>query len=171
MVLQAVLLALSVFRYALIIVMFGYGIDKFIPNQMMPPGVLAMTTPYGYLNRYHVLWNFIGMSPGYQIFTGAVELIATFLLFSRRTAVFGYVLLTGILANVVALNVFYNVTVKLFSSQLLLYTLLYWRPTQTAYSDFSLRVGQWFMCKKQFVFENRRERIVLKIIVDRSLGF
>jgi len=148
-------------RYALIIVMFSYGIDKLIPTQMMPPGVLAMTTPYGYLNRYFVLWDFMGMSPGYQIFTGACELVATFLLFSRRTAVFGYVLMAGILANVVALNIFYNVTVKLFSSQLLLYTLFLLAPYAKNIFQFFFMGNATPFLQKRFIFRTKLKRYLI----------
>jgi hypothetical protein len=152
-------------RYALIIVMFGYGIDKLIPTQMMPPGVLAMTTPYGYLNRYFVLWDFMGMSPGYQIFTGACELVATFLLFSRRTAVFGYVLMAGILTNVAALNIFYNVTVKLFSAQLLLYTLFLLAPYASSIFRFFFAGGSKVYEQKQFVFKSNPKKYLLKSVL------
>jgi len=152
-------------RYALIIVMFGYGIDKLIPAQMMHPGVLAMTTPYGYLNRYYVLWNFMGMSPGYQVFTGACELVATFLLFSRRTAVFGYVLMACILTNVVALNMFYNVTVKLFSSQLLFYTLFLLAPYSKNIFQFFFMGNATAFPQKRFVFQTRQKRSLMRGIL------
>jgi hypothetical protein len=152
-------------RYALAIVMFGYAIDKLIPVQMMHPGVLAMTTPYGYLNRYYVLWNFMGMSPGYMIFAGACELVASLLLFSRRTAVFGYVLMSGILANVVALNVFYNVTVKLFSSQLLLYTLFLLAPYAKNIFRFFFMGGTTAFSPKEFAFKTRKKKYWMRSVL------
>ena len=115
-------------RYALGIVMFGYGIDKLIPVQMPHPTIMTLLTPYGYLNRFSVLWNSMGVAPGYMIFTGAAEVLAALLLFSRRTAVAGYMLTAAVMANVVALNFFYNIQVKLFSSQLLFYSLFLLAP-------------------------------------------
>jgi len=115
-------------RYALGIVIFGYGIDKLIPVQMRYPSVMTMFTPYGHLDLFSVLWNSMGVAPGYMIFTGAAEVLAAFLLFSRRTAVAGYVLTAAVMANVVALNIFYNITVKLFSTQLLLFSLYLLAP-------------------------------------------
>ena len=115
-------------RYTLAIVIFGYGIDKLIPIQMTYPSVISLITPYGELSRFDVLWNFMGVSPGYMIFTGASEIAGSLLLLSRRTAVAGYLLLLAVLSNVVALNFFYNIPVKLFSSQLLLYDLYLLAP-------------------------------------------
>lgn len=115
-------------RYVLGIVMFGYGIDKLIPVQMPHPSAMTLLTPYGDLDRFSVLWNSMGVSPGYMIFTGAAEVLAALLLFWRRTAVAGYLLTAAVMANVVALNFFYNVQVKLFSSQLLFYSLFLLAP-------------------------------------------
>jgi hypothetical protein len=115
-------------RYALGIVMFGYGIDKLIPVQMPHPTVMTLLTPYGYFDRFSVLWNSMGVAPGYMIFTGAAEVLAALLLFPHRTAIAGCLLTAAVMANVVALNFFYNITVKLFSSQLLFYSLFLLAP-------------------------------------------
>jgi hypothetical protein len=109
-------------RYTLAITMFGYGLDKVIPIQMTYPGVVQLLLPLGYSNRFSLFWDTMGVAPGYQIVTGTVELLGALLLFSRRTIVLGYILTLAALINVVSLNIFFNVTVKLFSTQLLLYT-------------------------------------------------
>jgi len=110
-------------RYLLAIVVFGYGMIKLIPVQMSHPDAVEMLIPFGYFNKFSVLWNFMGMSPGYMIFSGLLEVMAALLLFPRRTAVAGSLLAVAVLTNVVALNWFYNVSVKIFSAQLLLYGL------------------------------------------------
>ena len=115
-------------RYTLAVTIIGYGIDKFIPVQMQYPSVADMLTPYGSQSRFNVLWNFMGMSPGYMMLTGGCEIIAGLLLFSRRTIVFGYLFLLTILVNVVALNWFYNIPVKMFSAQLMLCNLFLLTP-------------------------------------------
>jgi len=111
-------------RYMLALVLFGYGMDKLVPIQMPYPDVSELLTPLGEENRFSVLWDFMGVSPGFQMFTGACELIGSLLLTSRRTALAGYMVLLIVLINVVAFNIFYNIPVKLFSS-LLLASLLY----------------------------------------------
>lgn len=110
-------------RYTLAVTIIGYGLDKFIPVQMQWPPVATMLSNFGQLSRFNVLWRFMGVSPGYMMLTGAAEIIAGLLLLYRRTILAGYLLLLGILVNVVALNWFYNVPVKMFSAQLMVYNL------------------------------------------------
>ena len=108
-------------RYVLAVTIFGYGIDKLIPVQMPYPGTVELLTPLGEQGRFNVLWNFMGVSPGFMIFAGSCEIIGSLLLLYRRTYLFGALFTCTILTNVVAFNWFYNVPVKLFSLQLLLY--------------------------------------------------
>ena len=115
-------------RYVLAIVMFGYGIDKFIPTQMQYPNVISLLTPVGEQTRFDVLWNFMGVSPSYQVFAGAAELLGSLLMLNRRSMVAGALITFFILCNVVAFNIFYNVPVKMFSSQLLIYNLFLIAP-------------------------------------------
>jgi len=152
-------------RYTLALVIFGYGIDKLIPVQMSYPGVISMITPFGEESRFDVLWNFMGVSPGYMIFTGASEIIGSLLLLSRRTALAGYLLLLAVLSNVVALNFFYNVPVKLFSSQLLLYDLYLIAPYgkkifQFVFSDHLIPQPQ-----KYYVFQTSWKKYTEKLLL------
>ena len=148
-------------RYTLALTIFGYGIDKLIPVQMPYPGPVALLTPMGQNNLFNVLWQFMGVSRGFMMFTGTCEIIGSFLLFSRRTSVFGYLILCTILSNVVAFNFFYGVPVKLFSSQLLLYTLF-------LLSQYAFKLIQFFFYKqpvsltqKYFVFHTRWKKYVM----------
>lgn len=128
-------------RYTLAITIIGYGLDKVIPVQMSWPSVVDMLSNYGQQSRFSVLWSFMGMSPGYMILTGSLEVIAGLLLFNRRTLLFGYLLLLTILVNVVALNWFYNIPVKMYSVQLLVYNLYLLAP-------YSNRLIQFFFFEK-----------------------
>ena len=58
-----------------------------------------------------------------MMMVGAGEVLAGLCLLFRRTFLFGSLLLLVILANVVAVNCFYNVPVKTYATQLLVYTL------------------------------------------------
>jgi hypothetical protein len=68
-------------------------------------------------------WTFLGASAGYQVMSGLAELLCGYLLFFRRTALLGAIVGVGVITNVVAINVFFDVPVKLFSSHLLLIAL------------------------------------------------
>jgi hypothetical protein len=115
-------------RYVLALTLFTYGIDKVIPSQMSYPGVLDQLRPMGDNNRFSILWYFMGVAPGYMILTGAMEIIGSLLLLYRRTVAAGCLILLVMLVNIVALNIFYNVQVKLFSFQLLCYCLFILYP-------------------------------------------
>jgi hypothetical protein len=66
-----------------------------------------------------LLWTFMGASAPYTIFGGLSELVPGLLLLFRRTAALGALLAIPVLANVVVLNLCYDVPVKLFSLHLL----------------------------------------------------
>ena len=150
-------------RYAVAIVMLTYGMDKLIPVQMPFPNAYTLLGKFGYQNHFTVLWNFIGASPGYEIFTGVCEITGSLLLLFRRSSVFGYLLMCTILTNVVALNIFYNVSVKIFSSLLLICILFLLAP-------FFQRLVQLFfyeqkvsLAEKHYHFQSRTTRRLLNL--------
>jgi hypothetical protein len=152
-------------RYLLAITILGYGFDKLIPVQMTHPSIATMLEPYGYQSKFSVLWNFMGTSPGYQIFSGACEVIAGLLLLSRRTAIAGYVLITGVLLNVAAMNIFYNVTVKMFSTYLLFVALFLLAPYVNNISRFFFRNDATPFSQKYFAFHTRWKKSLLTAIL------
>jgi hypothetical protein len=107
-------------RYALAMILMGYGFAKIFPNQMPAPNFRRLLEPYGDFSPMGVVWAFIGTSMAYEIFSGAMEALgAAFLLF-RRTALLGALVSFGVMVNVAMLNYCYDVPVKLFSTELLL---------------------------------------------------
>jgi hypothetical protein len=67
-----------------------------------------------------VLWQFMGASTAYIVFSGVMEVLGGALLLLRRTTTLGAMVCCAVLANIVALNFCYDVPVKLYSSHLLL---------------------------------------------------
>jgi hypothetical protein len=108
-------------RYALAFALFGYAFAKVIPTQFsVHLQNRQLSEPYGQSSPMGLLWNFMGFSIPYTIFSGIAELIpAVFLLF-RRTALLGALTSFAVLLNVVMLNLCYDVPVKLYSLNLLL---------------------------------------------------
>jgi hypothetical protein len=100
--------------------MLRYGMVKLIPVQMPPPSLTGLVAPLGDSTRMGLLWNFMGTSPGYQMVSGAAEVVGGLLLFWRRTRLLGATLVTVVMTNVVLLNFFYAVPIKLLASHLLL---------------------------------------------------
>lgn len=107
-------------RYMLAFTMLAYGFDKVIKLQFADPDFGRLAEPLGNYSPFALLWTFMGSSTPYTHFGGWGEVIGATLLFWRRTTTLGALILCGVLANVVALNYFYDVPVKIFSGSLLL---------------------------------------------------
>jgi len=113
-----------VLRLLLALTLFEYGMVKVVPAQFgyMTPDRLAL--PFGALTPKQILWAFMASSPGYTMFTGWIEVAAGALLLIPRLATLGALLAATALTNIVALNLFYDVPVKIFSFHLLLFAIL-----------------------------------------------
>jgi hypothetical protein len=107
-------------RYMLAVTLFGYGFAKVFPLQFRTPPLARLLEPYGEFSPMGALWWFMGASTGYIIFSGTMEVLGGLLLMFRRTATLGAMVSFAVLSNVVALNYFYDVPVKLYSTNLLL---------------------------------------------------
>lgn len=107
-------------RYTLAFTLFSYGFAKVFPLQFVPTPLTKLMEPYGNFSPMGVLWSFMGASVPYIIFTGAAEVTGGLLLLFRRTTSLGAMVSLAVLTNVVALNYFYDVPVKLYSTNLLL---------------------------------------------------
>jgi hypothetical protein len=101
-------------RYALAFTLLGYGMLKVIPTQFFGlPNLIELVSPYGDFSRFSVLWNFMGYSATYTIFTGLIEASAAALLLFRRTTTLGALVAAGALVNVAVLDFSYGVPEKL----------------------------------------------------------
>lgn len=107
-------------RFILAQAMIVYGASKLVPAQFGPPSLDKLVQPLGDSSPMGLMWAFIGFSAGYQMFTGAFELLGGILLTIRRTVLLGALIVVGVMINVVTMNLSYDVTVKLYSMQLLL---------------------------------------------------
>ncbi len=106
-------------RFALGAAMIDYGAVKVIKSQFPDPPLDRLLQPYGDASPMGLVWTFMGVSTAYNIFAGAAEMIGGLLLTVRRTTLLGALVSLGAVSNIVALNFFYDVPVKLFSLHLL----------------------------------------------------
>ena len=106
-------------RYYVAAAALSYGIIKIFLLQMPFPSLSQLSTPLGDLLPMRFSWLFIGFSAKYQFFSGSMEMLAGLLLLYRRTITAGLFAATGAFANVVMINMAYDVPVKLYSSHLL----------------------------------------------------
>lgn len=114
---------LVLIRYYLIFQMVTYGLAKLFYLQFQEPGFSRLIQPYGESSPMGLLWTFMGFSMGYTVFTGAAEFLGGILLLFRKTRTLGALVVFGVMLNVMALNYFYDVPVKILSTHLVLMSL------------------------------------------------
>jgi hypothetical protein len=126
-------------RFGVGVIMIGYGLAKVFHSQFPFPSPSKLEQPYGDASPMGLLWTFMGFSGPYNVFTGLAETVPAVLLFFRRTATIGALLLVAVMANVVMLNFCYDVPVKIFSTQLMLASLYIAGPRLRALFDLLAR--------------------------------
>jgi hypothetical protein len=129
-------------RFVLAGLLLFYGWDKILPGQFGPSvNIEKAMQPAFQLTPMALLWTFIGASRSYTAFAGVVEFSGGVLLLMRRTALFGALIAAAAMANVLMLNVAYDVGVKLLSGEMLLMALVLIAPHAT-------RLGQFFFLNR-----------------------
>ena len=109
-------------RFYVGLMLINYGLYKVFKLQFPAPGLYRLTQNYGDSSPMGLAWTFLGFSKGYNWFMGVAEILAVLLLF-RRTVTLGAIITLMTTANVMAVNYFYDVPVKLLSTHLVLMTL------------------------------------------------
>lgn len=105
-------------RYFIALAGFFYGFDKVFLVQMPFPSLHQLATPLGDFSPMRFAWMFIGYSGPYQVFSGILEIMVGLLLLNRRTVTLGLVLGVCVFANVMMLNLSYDIVVKIYSMHL-----------------------------------------------------
>lgn len=85
--------------------MFIYGFAK--PIQFSDPSTI--TTPVNELTGMQLMWAFYGYSAPFHILLGVLEVTGGVLLLIPRTRLLGALLLTAMLSNIIAQDIFYGV--------------------------------------------------------------
>ncbi|MAQ74868.1 MAG: hypothetical protein CL613_00880, partial [Aquimarina sp.] len=109
-------------RYYVALMFINYGLVKVIQLQFPAPQFYRLMQPYGESSPMGLAWTFLGFSEGYNLFMGIAEVLAGLLLF-RRTMTFGAVITLMTAMNVMAVNYFFDIPVKILSTHLVLMTL------------------------------------------------
>lgn len=106
-------------RYFLAAAMFTYGFAKVFKWQFYLPEPNTLFTPLGEVSRDLLFWSTMGSSQGYNAFMGWTELLVGALLLFRRSRLAGGLLGIGVMVNVLAVNLSFDISVKLYSGLLL----------------------------------------------------
>ncbi|WP_192349998.1 hypothetical protein [Algoriphagus sp. Y33] len=123
-------------RYFVGLTLISYGVAKFLVGQFPGPSLYSMEVMYGEMSPMGLAWRFLGYSDSYKIFMGLSEIIAGFLLLFRRTAILGALVSIAVCTNIVLVNFSFDVPVKLFSSHLLVLSILVLLPSLRSLFDF-----------------------------------
>src|SRR5690606_4492233 len=125
-------------RYYIAFMLINYGVIKVMHAQMPPPTLTRLIQPLGEFSPMGLAWTFIGYSKGYNILIGVAEILSVFLLF-RKTMVLGCLITTVSTINIMAINYFYDVPVKMISTALFLLSVYLLIPyLQSLYTLFIL---------------------------------
>jgi uncharacterized membrane protein YphA (DoxX/SURF4 family) len=117
----------TLLRFLLAAPLLSYGWGKVLPSQFgLSLDYVALEVAQH--NPRDLLWAFMTGSREYQVVTGLVELTAGILLLTRRTAPLGACLGVFAMANVVILDVCYDVPIKFLAMQLLFLSLAVFAP-------------------------------------------
>lgn len=104
-------------------VMIAYGVVKIIKLQFPSPSFSLLLQPIGELSPMGLAWAFLGHSSAYNMFMGIAEVSGGLFLLWRRTQFVGSIIASLVMINVLMMNFCYDIPVKLFSSELLLFAL------------------------------------------------
>lgn len=103
-------------RYYLALQLFLYGFNKVFKCQFFLPEPNTLYTPVGKVSKDLLFWSAMGSSYFYTVFGGILEVLTASLLLFRKTYLLGSLMAFGILTNVLAINLGFNISVKLYAS-------------------------------------------------------
>jgi len=152
-------------RFALASQMLVYGLSKVVPLQMPFPYLTRLIQPYGSFSPMGVLWSSIGASPAYEIFVGSAETAGGILLIFPRTTMLGALVSLAEMIEVFALNMTYDVPVKLFSFHLILMCLFLLAPDLSRLAAFFFRRAVEPSSEPRLFVSRRSNRIALAVQV------
>lgn len=114
--------------YYLALMLMKYGLDKVFKHQFYLPEPNILYTPVGQVDKDLLYWSSMGTSRLYNVFAGGLEVLAALLLFFSRTRMAGGLLAMAILFQVLMINLGFDISVKMYSSFLLLLSLYILSP-------------------------------------------
>jgi uncharacterized membrane protein YphA (DoxX/SURF4 family) len=142
-------------RMVLAAIMIPYGAAKLFPAQFPAPSLSTLLEPYGNSSPMRLLWTFMGASPSYSFFAGAVEVLGGALLIVPQLTTLGALISAAAMTNVLMLNIGYDVPVKIFTFNLVLMSIVLVLPDLRRLADF-------------FVFNHRVEPAVVRPLFRRK---
>ena len=150
--------------YYIFLAMMPYAIEKIIPIQAQFPDATELHTRLGSLLKWQLLFTFLGASPAYCMLCGWVEFLAATLLLFNRTRVLGALLMTIALIQVLSFNIFYNNSIILLASILLLSTLFITGRALPKLYDILIRLRPVSLAEYQYRFNTPWKKYMLILL-------
>lgn len=155
-------------RYYLAANLFSFALEKFFKTQFGELNFYQLTQPLGDMTPMSLAWAFFGSSYPYNFFMGVAESAGLLLLF-RRTTPFGAMVTVAAMANVVAVNISYDVHAKVFASMLLVMALFLLLPhLQRIFQFFFTGASVSLPIQQAPVFQKgwkNRTILILKVLI------
>ncbi|MEY3236229.1 MAG: hypothetical protein RI883_330 [Bacteroidota bacterium] len=152
--------------YYLAIILLKYGFDKVFKAQFYLPEPNILYTPFGKLDKDILFWSTMGTSYSYNLFMGFMEIIPAILILFKRTRQIGLLVSLGVLINVFAINLSFDISVKLFSGFLIILNLYLLIPTlKTMWNLFVLKKESIFIEQMDFSIAKSTEIILKSILI------
>jgi uncharacterized membrane protein YphA (DoxX/SURF4 family) len=151
-----------VIRLWLAAFLISYGSGKIFPAQFPEPSLSRYLERFGDFSGMGLLWSFMGVSRGYQLFAGVAELSAGLMLLAPRLTTIGAVIASAAMANVLLLNVSYDVSVKLFAAHLLAAALFLAAPDALAVFAFFFKKRTVCLRESKDLFRHLSANRILK---------
>jgi len=100
--------------------MLMYAGAKIFLQHFPPPNLYKLLEPLGNYSQMSLLWTLMGASRGYTLFVGCLQMLAGILLFLPRLTTLGALVGIAVFSNIFALNLGYDLPIKLYSLHILL---------------------------------------------------
>lgn len=114
----------TILRYHVGFTLIIYGLSKVFMLQFGEMDINRLETPMGNQSGMSFVWAFMSYSKLYTMTSGWIEVIGGILLLFRRSTFIGAFILFVAMANVVLIDIGYDVRVKMFAIHLFLMTIL-----------------------------------------------
>jgi hypothetical protein len=156
----------TVLSYNVAFFLIKYGMEKWTHLQFPqpPPNILHAET--GSLDKDMLFWTVMGTSTFYLKFMGVIEVLAGALLLFHKTRFVGAFIAIGIFSNIFAINLGFDISVKLLSLSLLLSALFIAAPILT--STFYFLTGRpvtQFQSEKPIQLKEPYYRVLKSVVI------
>lgn len=160
-------IAILLIKYYLAFTLTYYGLAKMFSQQFLQFDLQTLNTTFGDASPMNLAWAFYGYSYYYQFFIGLVEVSSILILF-KRTERLGTIITFIVTLNIVTINYFFNIPMKLMASYLFIFSIVLVINNWSKLKPILFDVAEEFSsCKVLFCSKNNKRlmKIILKYLL------